>query len=209
MDGTVACTTGRASAIAAIRAEHHALADVVELLRHLLKDIALGHAEPDFHLLAKLVHYIDDFSCRCHHPREELYLFAKIRRYVPEAGDALTGLGAEHQRDYALVKDLHYRLVRYQAGAPGALGHFMDCVDVYAAMLREHMRREEALMEACADAVPEAEWTQIATDFEREDDPLFAPAPRREFEKLRAGIINLLPTKLRRHAHELHADEVC
>lgn len=206
MDMTGAGATHRAAAIEAIRAEHRSLSEVLELMQHLLKDIAAGHAQPDFPLLCTVLYYIDDFACRCHHPKEEQHLFSSIRRCAPESGTMIAGLRAEHQRDYTYVKDLYCLLVLYQAGAPGALQRLIDLVDMYAAMLREHMRREEALLESYAGFVPEAEWARIDTAFRREDDPMSGPAPRAEFAKLRTRITNMLPAKLRRHVPE-HADK--
>lgn len=209
MDGTCARAPYRAAAMATMAAEHRSLAEVLDPFLHLLKDIAMGHAEPDFGLLSTALCYIDDFACRCHHPKEELYVFPKIRRYVPGAAGDLDGLNAEHQRDYLMVKDLHRRLVHYQAGTQGGLGHLIDSVDVYTTMVRDHLRREEALFTACADAIPELEWAAIAAGFQREDDALFAPAPGKAFERLRATITHMLPTKLRRHAHDHCATEAC
>ena len=209
MDGTTLTTPNRASAIATIRAEHYALGEVLELFQHVLRDIAADHMAPDFNLLCGALYYIDDFACRCHHPKEEQYLFAAIRRHAPEAGAALSGLQVEHQRDDLFVRDLHRLLVLYQAGAPDGLKRLSASFDIYAAMLFAHMRREEALLDAFAAAVPDDEWQAIAEGFGREDEPIFGPAPQKEFAKLRARITNMLPTKLRSHRstdHERKAD---
>jgi hemerythrin-like domain-containing protein len=194
--------THRAAVIETIRGEHRALGEVLWLFQHLLRDIAADHAQPDFTLLCTALYYIDDFACRCHHPKEEQYLFAAIRRHAPEARTTLTALQSEHQRDDVFVRDLHRLLVLYQAGAPLALKRLIASLDIYAAMLYQHMQREEALLDAFADAVPAEEWRAVAEGFCREDEPLFGPAPQKEFEKLRARIVNMLPTKLRHRASQ-------
>src|SRR5687768_10803598 len=96
MEETPIARTSRSSAIATIKTEHRALGEVLRLAQHLLRNIAAGHADPDFELLCVAFYYIDDFACRCHHPKEEQYLFAAIRRHVPETRNALFGLQSEH-----------------------------------------------------------------------------------------------------------------
>ena len=206
MNASDTAGTGRSSAIQTIKTEHRVLAEVIQLLQHLLRDLATQHAEPDFALLCTALYYIDDFACRCHHPKEDQYLFAAVRRHAPDAAATLIGLQSEHQRDDLFVRDLHRLLVLYQAGAPAALKRLSASLDIYAAMLYEHMRREEALLDAFADTVPDDEWQAIAEGFGREDEPIFGPAPQKEFAKLRARIINMLPSKMRMHSAAGHPD---
>lgn len=206
MNASEGAGTDRSRAIETIRAEHRALSSVLEVLRRLLRDITAEHAQPDFALLSAALYYIDDFACRCHHPKEDQYLFAALRRHAPQTGPTLAGLRSEHQRDDVFVRDLHRLLVLYQGGAPDALKRLCASLDIYAAMLYEHMRKEEILMESFAEAIPEDEWRTIAEGFGREDEPLFGPAPQKEFDKLRARIINLLPSKMRLHAVSGHRD---
>lgn len=205
MNASDRTVTHRSQATETIKAEHRALSGVLQVLRHVLHDISVEHAQPDFTLLSAALYYIDDFACRCHHPKEDQYLFPAIRRHAPQTGATLAGLRSEHQRDDVFVRDLHRLLVLYQGGAPDALKRLCASLDIYAAMLYEHMRKEELLMETYADAVPEDEWRTIAEGFGREDEPLFGPAPQKEFEKLKARITNLLPTKMR-HAHPVADD---
>lgn len=206
MNATDTAATARALATQTIKTEHQILADVVRVFQHLLKDLVAQHAEPDFQLLSLTLYYIDDFACRCHHPKEDQYLFAAVRRHAPEAGTTLTGLHSEHQRDDVFVRDLHRLLVLYQAGAHDALRRLSASLDIYAAMLFAHMRKEEALLEAFADVIPDGEWQAIAEGFGREDEPMFGPAPQKEFAKLRERITSMLPSKMRTHPAAGHPD---
>ena len=187
----------KASALETIKDEHRSMAGVLKLLQRLLSDIAAEHTEVDFGVLALALYYLDDFACRCHHPKEDKYLFAAIRRHLPSALTTLNGLQAEHQRDDHYIRDLHRFLVLYQAGAPDALKHLVASLDIYAAMLYDHMRKEEALFDSIGDSIPQADWRGIAEGFAAEDDPLFGKSPKEEFAKLRHRIVNLLPSKMR------------
>jgi hemerythrin-like domain-containing protein len=189
----------RSGVLETIEAEHRSIRGVLKLLQRLLADIAAEHTEVDFGVLAAALYYLDDFACRCHHPKEDKYLFAAIRRHVPPALTTLNGLQAEHQRDDQYIRELHRLLVLYQAGAPDALKRLVASLDIHAAMLYEHMRKEEALFESIGDAIPRADWRDIAEGFAAEDDPLFGRSPKEEFAKLRHRIVNLLPIKMRLH----------
>jgi hemerythrin-like domain-containing protein len=180
-----------------IRQEHRVLGHVVEVLQHVLGDIAAEHAEPDFNLLAAALYYIDDFPERLHHPKEDEHLFAALRARSPDFNAVLDELQREHVLSAAMVREMHAALVHYLAGAYGGLQAFKSRVDAYASMLREHMRKEEDLLAKAAAALPESEWRDILTAFAANEDPLLARDVRTEFRRLYRRIQNLLPRKLR------------
>lgn len=188
-----------ADAAATIREEHHALSVLMQLLQRLLTDIENRHAEPDFALLATALYYIDDFPERCHHPKEDAYLFDALRRRTAEFNAVLDELQADHVRSRQMMDYMERGLVHYQAGARDGLARFKKAVDAYALMLREHMESEERLIEHARACLAEEDWTPIAKAFAANDDPLFGAACREEFRKVYMRIINLLPRKMRRH----------
>ena len=197
MDDSPSPAPARDAAIATLRAEHRSIADVMQLLQHLLAEIRAGHMEADFRLLSSALYYMDDFGCRCHHPKEDRYLFVAVRRHAPQLTAAVNGLQAEHQADDRYIRDLHRLLVLFQAGAADALSRLTSALDVYAAMLYEHMRKEESLLDALGDVLPAAEWRAMADGFAAEDDPLAGGSRKHEFAKLRERITLWLPRKMR------------
>lgn len=194
-------------ALETIRQEHHALGFVMEMLQHLLVDIAKQHAEPDFALLAAALYYIDDFPERCHHPKEDEYLFKAVRQRTGELNAALDALQAEHVRSAQMNAYLQGALVHYQGGAPEGLRRFKDAVDAYAAMLRDHMVKEEQLLAQVRDALTEEDWQKIAAAFEANDDPLFGANPREEFRRLYQRIVSRLPRKMRLQLQRRRRDQ--
>jgi hemerythrin-like domain-containing protein len=180
-----------------IEQEHRVLGHVVEVLQHVLRDIAAEHAEADFNLLAAALYYIDDFPERLHHPKEDEHLFAALRARSPEFNAVLDELQGEHVLGAEMVREMHAALVHYLAGAYGSLEAFKLRVDAYASMLREHMRKEESLLARACTSLTESEWRDILAAFEANQDPLLARDVRAEFRKLYRRIQNLLPHKLR------------
>lgn len=183
--------------IETIKQEHRVLGHVVEVLQHSLRDISAEHAEPDFNLLAAILYYIDDFPERFHHPKEDEHLFKTLRGRSSEFDAVLDDLQHEHVRSAQMVREMHAALVHFLAGAYGSLQAFKSCVDAYASMLREHMRKEEDLLARAGASLPESAWQAILAAFAANEDPLLAHDVRTEFRKLYRRIQNLLPPKLR------------
>ncbi len=84
-------------AIAIIQDEHRAITAVIEGLRHLLEEIASGRMATDHTLLRALFGYIEQFPERLHHPKEDEFLFAKLRLRRPDAAPLLDALSREHE----------------------------------------------------------------------------------------------------------------
>ena len=197
MTTSASSTDCQNTAIETIKQEHRALGQVVELLRHLLRDITSGYTEPDYHLLSTALYYIDEFPGRLHHAKEDRFLFAALQRHTEKFDLLLGRLDSEHDRDRETIRDLHRLLVLYQAGAPEALAQFRAAVEDYAATLYDHMRSEEGLLAACREHFTDDEWRAIAEAFAKDKDPLVGNERRREFAVLHHRIMNLLPRKMR------------
>lgn len=194
-------------AAATIRQEHQSLGLVVEVLQRLLGDIGKQHTEPDFTLFAAVLYYIEDFPERCHHPKEDEYLFDVLRRRTAQFNVTLDELQADHIRSGQMVGYMERALVRFQAGVPDGLARFKETVDAYAVMLRQHMEAEEVVIERARNILTADDWQRIAAAFEANDDPLFGANGREEFRKLYLRIVNLLPRKIRLHSISNHAEQ--
>ena len=188
----------RESAISLIKSEHHALAAVMHALRRFTRALRDGHVDADFELLAAMLHYIDIFPERFHHPKEELHLFSALHRRTAALDGVLDALRAEHVRSDQLMRQLERALVHYQGGAAGGLADFCALVDAYAAFTFEHMRvEEERVLVAAPDYLTREDWLAIDDAFRDNRDPLFGAQPTEVLRRLRQRIANLVPVKLR------------
>jgi hemerythrin-like domain-containing protein len=187
----------RDRAVAVIQAEHRALGTVVAALQRLLTDVRQGLVEPDCRLLAAMLYYIESFPERQHHPKEDQYLFKALRARTREGAALLDELQGEHIRSGQLMAYLAQTLMRYQGGAPDGLAAFAAAVDAYAALLSDHMRKEEGVILPLADAhLTESDWVAMAAAFTEDRDPLFGDEASQEMQRLRRRIANLVPRKL-------------
>lgn len=183
--------------VGALLEEHRTVRTVLTIVERLLADIEQHGTEPDFGLLCTALYYLDDFPERVHHPKEDEYLFAALRRRTTRLNAVLDRLGAEHVRSPAMLVRVQRELVHYQGGAPGGLRRLRSAVSAYAAMLQEHMRMEEELFGAARGSLTEEDWSAISRAFQSSGDPLASDACRQEFRRLRARILTMLPRKMR------------
>ena len=183
-------------AIQIIRDEHLAISAVLYSLRYLVKEMRKGGA-PNFVLLRAILDYIVSYPDRWHHPKEDKYLFAAVRRRTREA-DALIGrLEREHALGYPMVEKLKTQLIAFQGGDAAAGEAFFETAERYAELEWEHLRTEEEVFMPIAERVLSVEeWAEIAAAFRENDNPLFGIKPKDEAEALYQRILNLAPSPI-------------
>jgi hemerythrin-like domain-containing protein len=177
-----------------IREEHRSLSAVTQSLRALARDARDRGLAPDYELFTVILDYIEGFSDRFHHPKEDEHLFAALRRRCAEAGEALDVLERDHARGDELTRDLRFLLSRCRVGGAAALEAFAAAVEEYVEFYWRHMRLEEDVVLPLAErTLTEADWQPIDAAFRANEDPLFGARPREEFRKLFQLIVNLAP----------------
>lgn len=183
-------------AIQIIRDEHLAISAVLYSLRYLVKDMRKG-AAPNFPLLRAILDYIVSYPDRWHHPKEDKYLFAAVRRRTRDADGLIARLEREHQLGYPMMEELKKQLIAFQGGDGEAGQQFFDTAERYAELEWEHLRTEEEVFLPIAERVLSAEdWTEIATAFRENDNPLFGIKPKDEAETLYQRILALAPAPI-------------
>jgi hemerythrin-like domain-containing protein len=180
-------------AIAIIQDEHRAITAVVEGLRHVVDEIAAGRMAADHALLAALFHYIEQFPERLHHPKEDDFLFARLRARRPEAAPLLDGLHREHEVGRERFAELKAMWDRYRAD-PAALAPFAEGVERYSRFHWLHMRREEEhVLPLAAEALTGEDWDAIDAAFASNNDPVVGLPARKAFRELFRHLVAIMP----------------
>jgi len=186
----------RPEAIQIIKDEHLAISAVLYSLRYLVKEMRKGSA-PNFPLLKAILDYIVSYPDRWHHPKEDKYLFAAVRRRTREADKLIERLEREHSLGYPMVEELKRDLIAFQNGDPEARERFYATADRYAELEWEHLHTEEEVFMPIAERVLTAEdWAEIHTAFRENDNPLFGIKPKEEAESLYQKILSLAPAPM-------------
>ncbi len=123
--------------------EHQSLAAIIHAIRHMIKEIGAGRLQPDFKLLEAMVHYLDAYPEKRHHPKEDTYLFEPLRARTHEADAVLDKLEAEHAQAEARIALLEAAVRRYASGEADGFDTFRAAFDKYADFYRTHMLTEE------------------------------------------------------------------
>lgn len=181
-------------ALAIIHDEHRTLGAVLHGLRFLVRDMQEKGTEPDFKLLWAMILYMDAFSERLHNPREDVYLFARLRERTHEADDILVTLEKQHAESSTHLRQLEQALGQLEAGLPDSLQAFAQATENLVEEAWQHMALEEKVAIPLAKKHLTAEdWIDIAEAFGGNGDPRFGSKPDHEFRDLFTRIVNLAP----------------
>jgi hypothetical protein len=93
VESNMASLTDEQRALAVVRDEHRSLAAVLNVLVRLVDDAARP-ADPE--LLHAMLFYIEQFPERLHHPKEDAYLFRKLRERTHECDALIAELQLQH-----------------------------------------------------------------------------------------------------------------
>ncbi|MFO1361791.1 MAG: hemerythrin domain-containing protein [Burkholderiales bacterium] len=177
-----------------IREEHRALSAVLTAARRLLDDVRARGATPDFGVFRAMLHYIEAFPERFHHPKEDRYLFRRLEERDPGRKPLLDRLRAEHADCPPAVRALAQALARYEQGGPQALDEFIRALDEYIAFHWRHMATEEnEVLPAAQQALSAADWAELDAAFGSNADPLVGRQAGAEFDALLRKIVEIVP----------------
>ena len=123
--------------------EHQSLAAIIHAIRHMIGEIGAGRLQPDHKLLEAMVHYLDAYPEKRHHPKEDEFLFGPLRARTHDADAALDKLEAEHADAEARIAVLEAAVKAYAQDPAGAFEAFNIAFNDYAAFYRSHMMTEE------------------------------------------------------------------
>ncbi|WP_413207581.1 hemerythrin domain-containing protein [Rhodospirillum sp. A1_3_36] len=152
-------------AIAIIKDEHISISSVLKGLVSHVSDARSGNREVDPHLIGAQLDYIEAYPERLHHPKEDRYLFRKLRERTAESHAILDQLEAEHVRSRALVGEMRAHLKALRE--TGNLEAFARSMEDYATFHYQHMRTEERLLLPMAErCLTDEDWEEITAAFE-------------------------------------------
>jgi hemerythrin-like domain-containing protein len=180
-------------AIRILRDEHRSMSAVLHGLQELARTAQNPLVRPDFTVLRAMIYYIDAFPERLHHPKEDDVLFPRVLARAPAAAALVQELRDEHEKGAALIRELDRALVAFEVGWPYGADRFAELVRAYSSFHWDHMRKEEkALLPLAEAALSEEDWKVVATEFQRNEDPI-ADLREKDFAELFHRIVAIAP----------------
>lgn len=187
----------RSIALGIIRAEHRALAAVINNMKVMLGEIRANRMKVDFPLFWSMIYYIDTFPDQLHHPKENDWIFASVKLRTQEGDSLVDELLEQHKHEDVALAKLRRLLGNYEAGVPGGLAEFDEEVQRYADFNWKHMRAEEhELLPLAEKVLTDADWDGIAKVFEENLDPLIGHHEDEHFSSLFRQILEKTPAPL-------------
>lgn len=176
-----------------LRDEHRSISAVLSGLLELVRIARKPGVQPEFTALHAMIHYIDEYPERLHHPKEDQFLFARLAERAPQALPLIEELRQEHVRGAQLVRELESALLAFEVNGARSLASFDAAVNAYAQFHWDHMRKEEEQLLPLAEKhLTDGDWAWVEDAFAGNQDPI-ADLRERDFEQLYTRIVNLAP----------------
>lgn len=180
--------------IGIIRDEHRSLAAVLYALQHLVETEQESGTLPRAELMRAMINYAREFPLALHHPKEDEYLFRKLRERTSLYNSELDELECQHKHDLQLIDELEAVVNRHIVG-DADIAQVKDTLKNYAAFIWEHQRREESVIfPATQRHLTPADWDEIGAAFSGNCDPRFGGETDVEFRRTFSRIVNLVPS---------------
>ncbi len=148
--------------------EHQVILRVINALEHVARSLDEGQAvRPGFFLDA--ADFIKGFADGCHHHKEEGVLFVAMQKNgLPVQGGPLGVMLAEHEQGRILTRGMRQAAELLQNGQAGAAPDVVSNALRYAALLRQHIAKEDNVLFPMADRViPADQHEQVEQGFEQ------------------------------------------
>ena len=184
-------------AIRVIQEEHDRLSAVIHGMQYFARAIDKGGKAPDPKVFRAMLLYISEYPEKVHHPKEDHYLFSRLRERTTEVEPVIAELEAQHTQGEALVHGLEHALARYEFEGDAAARAFLDMVERYAQFYFNHMRiEEEIILPAANKYLTPEDWASIDHEFALNQDPLLGGEYKEGFDKLFSLIVNITPAPI-------------
>ena len=182
------------AALDIIHDEHRTIAAILHGMDYLVREIRSRGKKIDPRVFHAMIYYLDAYSERMHHPKEDRYLFGLLRQRSSEAGSLIAALESEHAGGEEALRRLAQSVIRYEEGGDKEFPAFEREVGNFVEGYRNHMRKEEEqLFPLARKLLTPLDWVTIDEAFRENLDPLAAERETKDFEKLFERIVNIAP----------------
>ncbi len=172
--------------------EHRIIQQVVGGMAVLIEKLESGK-EIDPAVLTDLSEFMQTFGDKCHHGKEEHYLFKLLeKKGVPVSGCPLAVLLHEHEKGRSLMADLKLTSETYirtpRAGKEALIGTLRRLIELYPA----HIWKEDYLLFPMANKLlNDSEQRELLTQFEQHDSEIGIDV-HHGFEQLAGRILEMI-----------------
>jgi hemerythrin-like domain-containing protein len=162
-----------------IRAEHSALAAMLQSLGMMVQRGPGDAPERFFDVMRAMLFYVDEFPERLHHPKESDLLFPMVARLAPHTAEAIKRLHQDHHQGEHAIRELEHLLLAWEQLGDSRRAAFEEAAKRYRSFYLEHMKIEEqVILPAALEVLSDTDWKTLDTAFASHKDPLVNPDNR-------------------------------
>jgi hemerythrin-like domain-containing protein len=177
-----------------IRDEHRSIRAVLDGLGYLAHKSLTGKSRVDPRAFRAMLHYLETYAERMHHPKEDLYLFSALRQFGPKIEALVDSLESDHAGGERALRDLDHCLARCEESGENHYVPFALAVEDFVQGYLLHMRREEEeVFPLALQLLGPGDWAVIDRAFAENRDPVAAIREKRNMEEFLDRIVNLAP----------------
>jgi hemerythrin-like domain-containing protein len=158
-------------AIDVLMQEHRVIERVLGALESAAAHLARGDAVPG-RFFVDAADFAAGFADGCHHRKEEGVLFPAMKQHgAPPNGGAIEVMLDEHEQGRSYVRQLREAARELDAGDSAAARRVIAAARGYAALLRDHIGKEdEMLFPLAAELIPAGAEAEVMAAFERVEE---------------------------------------
>ena len=177
-----------------IRDEHRSIFAVLDGLRYLARHSLTGKMTVDPKVFRAMLHYLETYAERLHHPKEDHYLFAAMRQFGPQAEAVIAGLERDHAGGERALRDLDHCLARCEAAGEKRYAAFANAVEEFVRDYLLHMKKEEEeVFPLALKLLSPGDWAVIDKAYGENHDPFVAAQEKRDLQEIFDRIVRLAP----------------
>ncbi|CAM2191816.1 Hemerythrin domain-containing protein [Paraburkholderia kururiensis] len=182
------------TAVQAIIREHQQLAVVVGGMQRFIELVDAHAQTPDAIVFRAMLYYIREYPEQIHHPKEDCYLFARLRMRTADLDEIIEELEHQHAQGEAKVRELERAFTRYELADEAAFAALRDSVYEYARFFAEHRRLEEELiLPAALRFLTHEDWIEIDAAFGANRDPFEGMKTESDLDHLFEMVVKAIP----------------
>jgi len=129
-----------------LKHEHKIVLLVLKGAEQIASTIREG-GKADIETVNRMVDFFREFTDRCHHYKEEKYLFPRLEeRGIPNQGGPIGAMLHEHELGRSRVRAIAEATEKIEAGDSSALAALAENLSAYVELLRAHINKEDNVL---------------------------------------------------------------
>ena len=165
-----------------LRNEHRGIEVMLDVMDGAVRNLQRGE-RVDFGHLDGMMEFLTVFADKCHHGKEEDFLFPAMEAAgVPNEGGPIGVMLKEHRQGREFIAAMKKALSEMKAGDGGATSRFCESSCGYTSLLRQHIQKEDNVLFVMAEQrLDAAKDDELVEEFERLEEERIGPGKHDEF----------------------------